>query len=223
MLALQVPGRGDFFARVPVKAASGLAGNATVLFIFLRLKIKEFIGLILKSQSHLKTKAERSLGLFSPERTKYWDKVCSAKNDITFGQRLPSWVQGWIFFFFLKARLPFVFFSCDSMWLCLHSLDRVYKYRENGRQNKVSNFISSKNIVPLSSSELTVPSKFQTLCWMETRPTLHHYTVAQAARKYQPFIKSGPVSWSIKGKIKQKSNMRAKLLTDLWLCLLFNN
>lgn len=163
MLALDVPRRGDFSAPVPVKAASGLAGNKTVLFIFLRLKIKEFIGLILKTQSHLKTKAEQGLGLFFPERTKYWDKVCSAKNDITFGQRLPSWVQGWIFFFFfLRLDFPSFFFSAGSVRLCLHSLDRVYKYREDGRQNKVSNFISSKNIVPLSSSDLTVRSNFVT-------------------------------------------------------------
>lgn len=56
---------------VPAKAASGLAENDTVLFIFLRLKIKEFIGLKVKLQSHLKTKAEQSRGFFSPERTKY--------------------------------------------------------------------------------------------------------------------------------------------------------
>lgn len=71
MLALDVPRCVKFSAAIPVKAASGLAGNETVLFIFLRLEIKEFIGLNLRSHSHLKTKAEQSLALFSPERTKY--------------------------------------------------------------------------------------------------------------------------------------------------------
>lgn len=131
---------------------------------------------------------------------------------------------GFFFFFFsLEAWLPLFFFSAGRVRLCLHSLDGVYKYMENSRQNKVSNFISSKNIVPLSSSGLTVLSRSLTYCWMETQPALHHYTVAQAARKYQPFIKSGPLSWNIKGKIKQMSNVRAKLLTDVWLCLLFKS
>lgn len=85
-------------------------------------------------------------------------KWCSTRNDITFGQQLPSWFEGWISF-----RLDFPSFfspSFGSVRLCLHSLDRVYKYGKKGRQNKVSNFISSKNISSLSSGELTFPFKF---------------------------------------------------------------
>lgn len=187
---------------------SSLAENETVLFVFLRPKIKEFIGLMAKSHGHLKTKAEWSRGLFSTERTKYWDKVWREKNDVTFGL---SWVEA-VFFGSTYLR----FFSSGSWCCCLHSLDRVYKYREDGRQNKVSNFISTKNIVPLSSSEPTVRSTFLTLCWMGTQPVLHHYTVVQAARKY-PFVKSGP-HMKFKGENK---NVRATLLTDSWSSLLW--
>lgn len=202
-----------------LKAASGLAGNETVLFIFLRPKIKEFIGLIQKSQCRLKTKAEWSLGLFSlKEQSTETKCAVQSMTSLLDSDYQAGFKAGFLFFFFfLEARLPFIFFSAGRVRLCLHSLDGDYKYMENSRQNKVSNFISSKNIVPLSSSGLTVLSRSLTYCWMETQPVLHHYTVAQAARKYQPFIKSGPLSWNIKGKIKQMSNVRAKLLTDVWL------
>lgn len=56
---------------VPVKAASSLAGPEGVLFVFLWLEIKEFIGLILKSQEPFKDKGRENSGPFSPERTKY--------------------------------------------------------------------------------------------------------------------------------------------------------
>lgn len=178
--------------------------NCTVHFLW--LKRKEFIVLIVKSQSHLKTKAEQNQVLFSPERTKCWDKVCSAKNDITFGLH---WVQ--VVFFWL-------YFHFFSFFWCLHSLDGVYKYREHSRQNKVSNFISIKNIVPLWSTELTVPN-FEHYAGWKTKTMLHHYTVARVARKYLLCIKPGPLTCSLKEKIKSKSNMSATLLTDLWLCI----
>lgn len=223
MLALYVPRRGDFFffsAPVPVKSGEWSCREWNCTVYFSSAQNQRIYWFNSEVAVPFKNKGRVKSGPLFPERTKYWDKVCSAKHDITFGQRLPSWVQGWIsffFFFFLEARLPFIFFSAGRVRLCLHSLDGDYKYMENSRQNKVSNFISSKNIVPLSSSGLTVLSRSLTYCWMETQPVLHHYTVAQAARKYQPFIKSGPLSWNIKGKIKQMSNVRAKLLTDVWL------
>ena len=125
MLALEVQRPGYFCACIPAKAASSLAGNETVLFIFLRLEIKEFIGLILKLQSHLKTKAEQILGLFSPERTKYRDKVCSAKNDITFGQRLLNWVQGFFLFFF-ESLTSLDFFPPVAVCGCVYIACREF-------------------------------------------------------------------------------------------------
>lgn len=52
--------------------------------------------------------------------------------------------------------------SSRSVRLCLHSSNIVYKYRENGRQNKVSNFIFSKKISLLWSG-LTYATK--SLTW----------------------------------------------------------
>lgn len=154
MLALRAPGQeGPFFS-----TCSSPAGTRAALFIFLWLEIKEFIGFILKSES-FKNKSKASRGLFSPLKEQSTEtKWCSTRNDITFGQQLPSWFEGCISF-----RLDFPSFfspSFGSVRLCLHSLDRVYKYGKKGRQNKVSNFISSKNISSLSSGELTFPFKF---------------------------------------------------------------
>lgn len=171
-----------------------------ILFVVLRLKFKEFIGLILKLQSHLKNKGRAKSGPLFPWKNKVLRQSVHCK----------EWHHFWTATTKLGSRLDFFlgstslqFFSSGSVRLCLHSLDRVYKYRENGRQNKVSNFISSKNIVRLSSSDLTVLSQFLTAGW-KTQPMLHHYTVAQEVRNWQPFIKSDPLSWSIKRENKTK-------------------
>lgn len=159
-----------------------------ILFVVLRLKFKEFIGLILKLQSHLKNKESEVWASFSLKEQSTETK-CALQRMTSL---LDSDYQVGFKAFFLDSTSLHIF-SSGSVRLCLHSLDRVYKYRENGRQNKVSNFISSKNIVRLSSSDLTVLSQFLTAGW-KTQPMLHHYTVAQAVRNWQPFIKSDPLS-----------------------------
>lgn len=103
--------------------------------------------------------------------------MCTAKmTSLLDSDYLAGFEAGFLLFFF-SFKLPFIFFFSGLVWLCLHSLDRVYKYRENSRQNNVSIFISSKNTVRLSSSNLTVLSPSLTAGW-RTQQKLHHYTVA---------------------------------------------
>ena len=65
---------------------------------------------------------------------------------------------------------------------------------EMADETKFRALFLTKTSSPVSSSVLIVQSPFLTSCWRGREPAVHHYTVAQAARKYQPFKKSAPLS-----------------------------